>query len=253
MKVTVKDIYNHIDKAAPFDTSMSFDNTGILVGDKNAEVKKALVALDISIPVVEEAKKIGADLIISHHPIIFNPARKVVKGTALYELAVSGMSAICCHTNLDVSMVCGVNKSLSEVLGMEKFERDENSECMFTAEFEEPVKASDFAELLKIKLNAPYTVYTRGTGDKLIKKVGFCSGSGGEFVFDAIGSCDAYLTGEAKHHELLFAFENNFPMFTAGHYATEKIFDRAFIAYLKEEFPEIEFVISEEDCDPVTV
>ncbi len=248
---TVKDIYKIIDGAAPFSESMSFDNTGILVGDPEAKADKALIALDISLPVVEEAKRIGADLIVSHHPIIFNPAKKIIKGTALYELAVSGISAICCHTNLDVSLVCGVNKSLSERLGLIDFKRDENSECMFTAELENELTARDFCSLVKENLNAPYTVFTRGTEDKKIKKIGFCSGAGGEFVFDAIGSCDAYLTGEAKHHELLFAYEREYPVFVAGHYATEKIFAESFRDYLLTKIDDTEFVLSLDENDPV--
>ncbi len=247
----VKDIYKIIDGAAPFSESMSFDNTGMLVGDPEAKVNKALIALDISLPVVEEAKRIGADLIISHHPIIFNPAKKIIKGTALYELAVSGISAICCHTNLDVSLVCGVNKSLSERLGLIDFKRDENSECMFTAELENEITARDFCSLVKEKLNAPYTVFTRGTEDKKIRRIGFCSGAGGEFVFDAIGSCDAYLTGEAKHHELLFAYEREYPVFVAGHYATEKIFAESFRDYLLTKIDDTEFVLSLDENDPV--
>ncbi len=248
---TVKDIYKLIDTAAPFSESMSFDNTGILVGDPDAKVNKALIALDISLPVVEEAKRIGADLIISHHPIIFNPAKRIIKGTALYELTTSGLSAICCHTNLDVSLVCGVNKSLSERLGLVSFERDENSECMFTADLEKELTAREFCGLVKERLNAPYTVFTRGTEDKKIKKIGFCSGAGGEFIFDAITSCDAYLTGEAKHHELLFAYERAYPVFVAGHYATEKIFAEGFRNYLLSKIDDTEFVLSADENDPV--
>ena len=247
----VQDIYNVIDKAAPFSESMSFDNTGILVGNPDAEVKKALIALDISVPVVEEAHKLGVNLVISHHPIIFNPAKKVMVNSALYNMVAYGISAICCHTNLDVSLACGVNKALSKKLGLVNFKRDENSECMFTAELPNEIKASEFSELLKEKLNAPYTVYTRGTENKLIKKLGFCSGAGGEFVFDAVKSCDAYFTGEAKHHELLFAFEKNYPMFVAGHYATEKIFDEELKSYLLGEIGDVEFILSSEDLDPV--
>lgn len=248
---TVKDIYKIIDGAAPFCESMSFDNTGILVGNPDAKVEKALIALDISLPVVEEAKKIGADLIISHHPIIFNPAKRIIKGTALYELTVSGISAVCCHTNLDVSLVCGVNKSLGERLGLVNFERDENSECMFTAEFENELTAREFCGLVKERLNAPYTVFTRGTENKKIKKIGFCSGAGGEFIFDAVASCDAYLTGEAKHHELLFAYERSYPVFVAGHYATEKIFAEGFRDYLLSKIDDTDFVLSADENDPV--
>ena len=247
---SVKDIYKIIDEAAPFSTQMSFDNSGLLVGDPGMTVKKALICLDITRPVVREAKEKGCELILSHHPVIFNPARKVMSGTALYDLITGGFSAICSHTNLDVSLVCGVNRSLSDTLGLVNFTRDGSSECMFTAELPEVMNPADFLALLKEKLHAPYARVTSVDQNRKIKKIGFCSGSGGEFVFDAVSTCDAYLTGEAKHHELLFALENDFPMFTAGHYATERIFAGPFAEYLASQISDVEFIVSSSEKDP---
>ncbi len=247
---TVRDIYNAIDKAAPFSESMSFDNTGILVGDPDAKVKIALIALDITSDVVKEAKRLNCDLIISHHPIIFNPAKKIVKGTALFELVASEISAICCHTNLDVSPVCGVNVCLGEALGIVCIKRDEDNDCLFMGTVPGSTSVREFANFLKEKLDAENVSFTRGTGNHYIQTLGFCSGAGGDFVFDALGKCDAYLTGEAKHHELLFAYENKFPMIVAGHYATEKIFSEGFKNYLSGEINDVVFVLSEDEKNP---
>lgn len=248
-----KEIYNIINEIAPYDTQMSFDNSGFLVGDKNAEVSKVLICLDITSPVVEEAKEKNCQLILSHHPIIFNPAKKVLAGTPLYNLAVSGISAICSHTNLDIGEIVGVNKSLAETLELVNFKKEDYSECVFSAELEYEMTAGEFSEYVKEKLSAPYTVFTRGTEDKIIKKIAFCSGSGGDFIFDSIGNCDAFLTGEAKHHELIFAWEQNFPMFVCGHYATEKIFDKYLKEYLESKCEGVEFILSENEEDPVEI
>lgn len=114
---TVKEIYKIIDNIAPFDTSMDFDNCGILVGDVNAQVKKVLIALDITPEVVNEAVDLGAELIISHHPVIFKPIKRLMSNDVPYMLANKAISAICAHTNLDMSNP-GVNTCLAERLGI---------------------------------------------------------------------------------------------------------------------------------------
>ena len=86
---TVKDIYDYIDSFAPFDTAESYDNVGILAGDPNQNVTQVLLALDITRAVVREAEKMNAQLIISHHPVIFRPIHSVLKGTAVYDLVQS--------------------------------------------------------------------------------------------------------------------------------------------------------------------
>ncbi len=242
------DIYNAIDEKAPFETALDFDNVGVLVGDKEAEVTKVLLALDITLPVVKEAKALGAELIVSHHPIIFNPLKKLAADTAVYELAAGGIGAVCCHTNVDLSMEIGTNKALAEALELEDFSHE--GDCLFSAALKEAMSASDFAAFAADKLNAPYLTYT--DSDRIIRKIGFCSGAGGEFVYAAADCCDAYLTGEAHHHELLFAREQDLPMFVAGHYATERMFTSAMKNYLSEKFPAVEFIISTADTDPVT-
>ncbi len=118
---TVKDIYEFIDNIAPFKTAMDFDNVGLLVGDINQKINKVLLALDITNKVVEEATEIGANLIISHHPVIFNSLKKLDANDVPYMLAKYNINAICAHTNLDISKF-GVNNSLAEALGLESLQ-----------------------------------------------------------------------------------------------------------------------------------
>ena len=103
----VKDIYEFIDKIAPFCTQESFDNAGFLVGRSNRNVKKVLVALDITLEVAKEAARRGAELIVAHHPVIFQPVKSITEetltGQILLELLEHGVAAICAHTNLDAA------------------------------------------------------------------------------------------------------------------------------------------------------
>ena len=104
---TVRDIFVQMDQWAPFETQMDFDNAGFLVGRGEREVRKILVSLDITEPVVDEAAEWGADLIVAHHPVIFHPVKRLTDetptGRTLLALAERGIAAICAHTNLDAA------------------------------------------------------------------------------------------------------------------------------------------------------
>ena len=110
----VKDFYGYLNSIAPFETQEDWDNSGMLVGDMDAEVKKVAVVLDITHEEIKKAKAIGADLIISHHPVIFNPIKSVTRGSVPYELVASSINALCCHTPLDIADG-GTNDSLAEL------------------------------------------------------------------------------------------------------------------------------------------
>ena len=116
---TVKEIYQSIDQWAPFATQMDFDNSGFLVGRGSAVVDKVLVALDITRTVIEEAEQLGAQLIVSHHPVIFRPLKSLTDGDLTGEnvlrMAEKGIAAICAHTNLDAAQG-GVNCRLAQKL-----------------------------------------------------------------------------------------------------------------------------------------
>ena len=114
----IKDIYDFIDKIAPFETAFSYDNCGLLVGSYESTVNKALLSLDITKDVVKEAQKIGANLIISHHPIIFKPIKNINFESTLHLLCKFGINAICAHTNLDIAKN-GVNYYLAKALNLQ--------------------------------------------------------------------------------------------------------------------------------------
>lgn len=105
---TVLQIYEAIDRLAPFSLSMDFDNTGILVGDRQKKVERALLALDCTKEVLRQAKELGAQLIITHHPIIFHPIKRVNEDSLVYHLLRSDIAVISAHTNLDIAQG-GVN------------------------------------------------------------------------------------------------------------------------------------------------
>ena len=232
---TVKEIYKFIDSFAPFDKAESYDNVGILVGNPDSKVTKAIVTLDITSEVVKEAAAFGAEVVISHHPIIFNPLKKVLSNSAVYHLIGHNISAICAHTNLDKSPVFGVNTELARAMELANIGTSENNDILFLGNTKKTFTSEEFASVLKKN------------------KVGLCSGAGGSEIFSAIGeSCDAFVTGELKHHELLAANESGVSVFVLGHYKSEDIVIQPLCGKLSERFEDIEFVKSKVFNDGIT-
>ncbi len=247
---TVKDIYNAIDRMAPFDTALPFDNAGLLVDREDSKVKTVAVCLDITEETVNAAKNIGAELIVSHHPVIFSPLKKLDTSSPAYMLAKFGMAAICAHTNLDAADG-GVNDALAEMLGLTDVkllsDGTDGYPPMARMGFVPEMTADEFAVYVKERLEGTGVKYV--PSNRNIKKVAVCGGAGEEFVFAAMkNGCDALVTGESKHHINLIAKQNGFGFYACGHFATEQIVKAKLADFIKAEFPELNVtVINETD------
>ncbi len=240
---TVNDILEFFEEFAPVESAMDFDNVGLLVGDKDKFVRRALVSLDITPEVVEEADRLGCELIISHHPVIFQPLKSLAAGSAPYLLAQKNISAVCMHTNLDLSEVFGVNLCLAEAVGLKNPIRSDKGECMFTGFLEKEMNADELAEHVKFALDCRGLRYT--SANNSIKKVAVASGSGGSDIFAAAAEgCDALVTGEIKHHEINAANSLGVSVVEAGHFKSENVVISPLIKRLGGRFDDIIFTKS---------
>lgn len=247
----IVEIYDFIDKIAPFNTAMDFDNVGILVKCKD-QIKSILVSLDITSDTIEEAKQLDAQLIISHHPVIFNPLRKICYDDISFQLVQNGISAICAHTNLDMARE-GVNDCLALKLGLENIRPLEfynNIPCALIGDFPDETEPDRFALFVKKMLNCKGIRLVRGSVP--IKTVGLCSGAGGEFLFSAIRlGASAFVTGEVKHHEILAAKQFGITLIEAGHFYTENIIVEPLATNLTKRFPDLQVHLSNTISDNV--
>ena len=230
----VKDFYGYLNSIAPFETQEDWDNSGMLVGDMDAEVKKVAVVLDITHEEIKKAKAIGADLIISHHPVIFNPIKSVTRGSVPYELVASSINALCCHTPLDIADG-GTNDSLAKLLGIEVTRADDPILRLGTVE---PTTAENLAGKIAKTLNTKVRYADAG---RKIEKIAICTGAGCSLI-EAAGEIDAFITGDASHHNFLDCIQAGITLIAAGHYETEIVVVPVLVKKLQAQFPDIEII-----------
>lgn len=235
------EIYNFIDSFAPFSSAMSFDNPGLLVGSPNTPVKTVLFALDITPAVVQEAKTLEAQLIISHHPVIFNPLKQLKKGSAPYLLAQYGIDAICAHTNLDMASG-GVNAVLAERLQLSNIhvlsEYAPGLPEALMGELIQDLTPLEFAQQVKRQLGCDGLRYT--DGQRKIHTVGLCSGGGADLLYNAVNKgCEGFVTGESKHNLLIDAETLHLTLVDAGHFSTEDIVMQPLMSRISKRFPQL--------------
>lgn len=241
--MTVKNIFDFLNANFPTDSARDFDNIGLLVGDPNKEVTNVLTALDCSLSVVNKAIEKNCDLIVTHHPVIFEPLKNVCKDSIVYKLIENNIAVISMHTNLDIA-VDGVNDSLCRALGINDFNKvtAQDGFTLNTATLPKEITADELAETIKNKLKGPVRYFDSG---KSIKKLIFCSGGGGGYIDEAFSNqCDALVTADVKHNIFIKAEMLGISVFDGGHFHTEDVVIKPLTKLLQANFPDIQFT----DC-----
>mgnify|MGYP005952559849 FL=1 len=254
---TVQQIYEEMQRIAPLALAESWDNPGLLV-DCGGEVSRGLVTLDITPEVVEEAARKGCGLIVSHHPVIFSPLKKLSGQDVAFQLVKNGISAICMHTNLDAAEG-GVNEVLAGIFGMREMEAFAEG-CGRVGSIE-PITVPELAKKAQKELasrcnqpsDGPAVQIKFADTGKVVRRLAVISGAGGSLFEDAIArGADCLLTGEANHHHAIDAKRLGLSLIAAGHYATEFPVTAAVAEKLRRAFPELEVLVSEDARDPYT-
>ncbi|MBQ5841255.1 MAG: Nif3-like dinuclear metal center hexameric protein [Clostridia bacterium] len=234
--MTFSDIQNHIHTIAPFDAAEEWDNVGLLVGSPATEATGILVALDATTDAIHAAVKAGANLLVTHHPVIFEPLRRLEADSLPYRLAAAGVGLLAAHTNLDKA-TGGVNDTLAELLGLTDVTPAADGLCRI-GRLSAPMEPAAFARLVAQRLDTP----VRLGGNRPVSTVAVCGGSGGDFIEELCPVADAYVTGEVKHHQWLAANEAGLTLVEAGHYATEVPVVAALCDRLREAFPALPII-----------
>ena len=255
---TVKDIFALMDVIAPMKNLHKGDNSGLIVGNPSMPAEKVLFALDITCEAVREAAEIGANVIISHHPVIFHPLYNLDESNPACLALKHGIACICFHSPLDISKG-GINDIifdlLSSVISMKKQEvlepiHPDGSGYGWVCAVGEEILPDELGKKLKEIFGCTIVRYTNS--GKPIKKLAFCSGgAGGTLPLAMEHGADAYICGDVKHDQWITARNNGIALYDCGHFHTEDIVIPYLMKRFGEEYPGLETVQAKADRDPV--
>ena len=216
----VCDLEKLVGEIAPYELAEEWDNVGLLLGRRDGAVSRVLTALDLTPGVIAEAKALGAQLIVTHHPMMMSARRRVtdadLEGRMMLELAENGIAHIAAHTNFDCAPG-GVNDTLMALMGA-KSVRGEG--FVRVGDLPQGTTLGALAERAEKKLRGCVRVY--GDREKQVSVLGCCSGAGSGEIGEAKAlGADCFITGEVKHHLALEAMDSGVCVLEAGHYETE--------------------------------
>lgn len=238
----VKDVVKTIEEKYPLYLKEKWDNIGLIVGDTESDVTKVLVTLDVTSKTIDEAIECGANMIVSHHPFIFDSIKNVTSKNAIgrkimkcikHDIAIYSM-----HTNLDIADD-GLNDYLArrlELNDVEKIDSERFPEDRFMRHGYLPneMTLEDLTKYVKDKLQLPYVIMITNDDKKVVKHIAICSGAGKSMMNDAMKiKADCYITGDYNYHGGIDALEDDFNIIDAGHFGTENIVTGLLKEYLE--------------------
>ena len=258
---TVNEILTFLETLAPRHMKMDWDNVGLLCGSRRTEVSRILVALDPFEGVCREAVDFGAQLIVTHHPLIFQALKSVTDetsiGRSIQLLCREGISAINAHTNLDCAPG-GVNDRLAAALGLENIEVidpmgvDETGRAwgLLRKGTVEEQPLSDFLPSVKSALGCEGLRFV-DTGNP-VRKVAVGGGACASEIMDAVkAGCDTFVTSDVKYNQFWDAYDLGLNLIDAGHFHTENPVTACLAEKIATAFPDVEVKISETHSDCV--
>lgn len=242
-----------MESLAPKALALSFDNVGLLIEPDHDEIRKVLVALDLTIPVAKEAIDGGYDLLLTHHPIFFEPVKSVSptrnETAAAYMLIRHGIGHYAAHTNLDAADG-GVNDVLAELLILQDVQKLPPENLGRIGMLSDPMTFRSFAALCEQHLNTHGRFV--GDPDRTVRTVAVIGGAGGsETEFAANAGCDVLVTGEMKHHEALLAEHLGLCCCVMGHYETEFPVLKPLISRLQSVENDVQYDLTHMGCAPL--
>ena len=272
----IHEIVSAFEAVAPLALQESYDNSGLIVGEMGAQVSKALLCLDSTEAVVDEAIAKGCDLIIAHHPIVFGGLKRFTGGDyvqrALIKAIRNNIAIYACHTNLDNVLRGGVNERIAQQLGFEAegvlrpVAADfgsfvgigglDDSDVFRTAgagvlcNLQKPMNVLDFLQHVKAKMGVEVVKYTK-CDVEMVSKVAICGGAGSFLIGDALrAGADAFITSDVKYHEF-FDAEGKMLLCDIGHYESEKYTIDLFSNILSAKFPKFATIFAGTITNPI--
>lgn len=242
-----------MERIAPAGLALDYDNVGLLVEPDHTEIKKVLIALDCTTVTAREVIDMGADLLVTHHPQFFHGVKSIgfsspITGAAALLLR-HGIGHFAAHTNLDAAEG-GVNDALAACLGLTDVEPLPPENIGRVGVLPSPMKLKDLAAMCNERLHS-HGGYA-GDPERMISRLAVLGGAGGGDVeYAQAAGAEAYLTGEAKHNQILEARERDLPLILCGHYETEQVVLKSLLDRLQILAPDVQYAITLREKAPL--
>lgn len=240
--MTVENILNLLNKKYPFEIAEDWDNVGLILGEKTSGVNKILIALETTLEVIDYAANNNFDLIITHHPMIFHPIKRLEKddviGYKLIKAIQNSINVIAMHTNLD-SATDGLNEYVLEKLDLDfryvDYDKCKNRPYRIVS-LENKKSVFDIAENIKRALNVSHLkiVHNPYYNELYVQKIAIITGSGSSFIPELQNDVDLIITGDISHHSALDAMEKGVNLIDFGHHESESLCVDLLFTYLRE-------------------
>ena len=251
----IQDLITYLDSEVHPEYQEQYDNAGFLLGDPGRECTGALVALDLTPDVVDEALERGANLIVTHHPFIFSGVKRITPANATGQLIIkliqNDMAVYAAHTNLD-NLLHGVNGILAEVLGLTNChilrqlvtQPSPEVGAGMIGELPYPLPTEAFLQQVKASLGLPL-LRMSDIATPAVSRVAICGGAGNFLIEDAVQQgADVYLTGDMKYHDFQSA-EGRITLVDIGHFESEQFCKELIYSIISKKFSNFACFISQ--------
>lgn len=256
----IAEVISALERFAPLPLQDSYDNAGLQAGLTDAECTGALLCLDVTEPVVDEAARRGCNLIVSHHPLLFHGLKQLSGRNyierCVIKAIVHGIVICSMHTNMD-NAPGGVSFKMGEKLGLRDVEvlepisdRGQQAGAGVIGTLPENMTEDEFLHKVKNTFRVGCVMHTRPTG-RTVSRVALCGGAGAFLIQNAVAAgADAYVTGEIKYHEF-FGHEDEILLAAIGHYESEQFTVEIFNKIIRESFPSLPVRVTEVNTNPI--
>lgn len=246
----IREVIDALESFAPLPLQEEYDNSGLQVGTTESEVSGALLCLDVTMDVVREAAQSGCNLVISHHPLLFRPLRKLTDdciGSIVMEAVRNGITLYACHTNLDNAPL-GVNMKIAQTIGLEEIKPLDA--CGVIGLLPEPVTEQQLLEMIAVKFGVKCIRHNGALG-RPVQSLAVCGGAGAFLIEKAVElKADAFMTGEIGYHRF-FGYDGTIKLIETGHFESEQYTVDLIHDILSNEFPSLKIVRTGVATNPV--
>jgi len=256
-----QDIIDIIEQAAPRCRQESYDNTGWQCGDPAAPCTGVMLCVDVTQPVIDEARARGCNLIITHHPLLFRATRTILPGDRVNDCLISairgGIAIYSCHTAIDNTPDYGVSFAMARALGLTAVTTltpgpVDGSGCGAVGNLRAPLTARQLVELVKRTFGSPVARCSHVPDTyETISRVALCGGAGADFIPDAIrAGAQAYITSDSKHNQFIDLTDRIF-LIDIGHFESEECTKQIFYDIISKKMPTFALYKSTAEINPI--